>query len=63
LASQLTLFRYEKLWRAVDFYAVLGYEESAAYFRKRLLHGSREKFDAVLAKVASAPPDPRDTAV
>jgi len=49
--------------RASDFYGALGYEESAAYFRKRLLPESRKKFEAVLAKVASAPPDPRDTAV
>ena len=49
--------------RAAEFYGALEYEESAAYFRKRLPQGSREKFDAVLAKVPNAPPDPRDTAI
>lgn len=49
--------------RAADFYEALGYEESAAYFRKRLTRGSREKFEAVLAKVPNVPPDPRDTAI
>lgn len=49
--------------RAAEFYRALGYEESAAYLRKSLAGKSREKFDAVLAKVPSAPPDPRDTAV
>ena len=49
--------------RAADFYAALGYEGSAAYFRKSIAGKSREKFEAVLAKVPSVPPDPRDTAV
>ncbi len=49
--------------RAAEFYGALGYEESAAYFRKRLLPESRKKFEAVLAKVPSTPPDPRNTAV
>ena len=49
--------------RAADFYEALGYEESAAYFRKRLPRVSRENFEAVLAKVPNVPPGPRDTEV
>ena len=49
--------------RATDFYRALGYEESAVYFRKRLPQGSRETFDAVLAKVPSVPLNPRDMVV
>lgn len=33
------------------------------YLKERAARGSREKFDAVLAKVPSTPPDPRDTTV
>jgi predicted transcriptional regulator len=33
------------------------------YLKERAARGSREKFEAVLAKVPSEPPDPRDTAV
>lgn len=55
--------------RASGFYRALGYEESAIYFRKMMLQegiqeraarASREKFEAVLAKVPDAPPEPQD---
>ena len=33
------------------------------YLEERAARGSRDKFEAVLAKVADVPPDPQDTAV
>ena len=56
--------------RASEFYKALGYEESAVYLRKmiqqkgsqeRAARASREEFEAVLAQVPDAPPEPQDS--